>query len=75
MQRINLNVPSDVRDQLRALAATSGVTEAEMARALLVRALAAARREEFYRRVAEAQTPELRARELRMLRAIERLDG
>ena len=75
MERINLNVPSDVRGQLRKLAARSGRTESEMARTLLVRALDEARRYEFYRQVAEAQTPELCARDLRVLKAFERLDG
>lgn len=75
MERINLNVPPDVRQQLRDLAARSGRTEAEMARTLLVSAIEGARREEFYRRVAETYTPEFRARDLQILRAFERLDG
>jgi hypothetical protein len=75
MERINLNVPSDAREQLRAMAARAGRTEAEIARTLLLDALDRARREEFYRRVAEAQSPELHARDLQLLRAFERLDG
>lgn len=75
MERINLNVPSDVRERLKAMAARSGRTEAEVARALLIGALERAQQEEFYRRVAEAQSPELRARDLHILRAFERLDG
>ena len=75
MQRINLNVPADVRKQLQEMAARSGRTEAEVARALLVGALERASREDFYRSVAEAQTPELRARDLKILRAFERLGG
>jgi len=75
MERINLNVPSDVRQRLRDLAAQAGRTESEMARTLLVSALEGARREAFYRRVAETYTPELRARDLDILRALERLDG
>ena len=75
MERINLNVPSDAREQLREMAARAGRTEAEVARTLLIDALDRARREEFYRRVAEAQSPELRARDLQVLRAFERLDG
>lgn len=75
MERINLNVPTDVRAQLRKMAAEAGRTEAEVARALLMGALEQARREEFYRRVAEAQNPKLRARDLQILRAFERLDG
>ena len=57
------------------MAPKSGRTEAEMARTLLVGALEAAWREAFYRRVAEAYSPELRARDLDVLRAFERLDG
>jgi hypothetical protein len=52
-----------------------GRTESEVARSLLVDALARARREEFYRSVAAAQTPELRARDLEILRSFERLRG
>jgi hypothetical protein len=75
MERINLNVPPDLRRRLRALAARQGRTEAEVARALLASALDQARRDDFYRRVAEAQTPKLRKRELQILRAFEKLDG
>jgi len=75
MERINLNVPSDVRRQLREMANRSSRTEAEVARALLVDALERARREEFYRRVAEAQTDVIRARDLEILRAFEGLGG
>lgn len=75
MERINLNVPADVRRQLREMANRSSRTEAEVARALLVGALERARREEFYRRVAEAQTDRIRARDLEILRAFEGLGG
>lgn len=75
MERINLNVPSDVRRELQRLAGRAGRTEAEMARTLLVGALEAARREEFFRQVVEAQTPEITARDLLILKAFERLDG
>ena len=75
MERINLNVPPDVRRQLRDLAKREGRTEAEVARTLLVGALARARRDAFYREVARAQTPRLRARDLEILRAFERLGG
>lgn len=74
-ERINLNVTPDVRKQLRGLAARAGRTEAEMARSLLMTALDAARREEFFRRVTEAYTPAHRARDLEILAAFERLDG
>ena len=75
MERINLNVPKDVRKELQRLATKSGRTEAEMARTLLMSALEEARRHEFYRAVASAQTPELRARDLTILKAFEGLDG
>jgi hypothetical protein len=75
MQRINLNVPPAVRAQLRAVAAQRGRTESEMARELLAKALDAAVREQFYRNVVEAQTPERAARDLQILKAFERLDG
>jgi len=75
MERINLNVPADVRRRLRALAARQGRTEAEVARALLASALDQARRDEFFKRVAEAHTPELQKRDLEILRAFEKLDG
>lgn len=75
MERINLNVPADVRQQLRELATRAGRTEAEVARALLIDALERARRDEFYRRVAEAQTPAIDARDLEILRAFEIQSG
>jgi hypothetical protein len=75
MERINLNVPADVRARLRQLATRAGRTEAEVARALLVGALERARREDFYRQVADAQSRDLRDRDLRILRAFERIDG
>ncbi len=75
LERLNLNVPRTVRAQLRALATQAGRTEGEMARALLIRALEGARREEFFRRVIESHTPAVRARDLEILNAFERLDG
>jgi hypothetical protein len=75
MERINLNVPADVRERLRDLAARSGRTEAEVARTLLVDALDRARRDEFYRQVADAHREDLRDRDLRILRAFEQLGG
>jgi plasmid stability protein len=75
MERINLNVPADVRRRLRALAARQGRTEAEVARSLLAAALDQARRDEFFQRVAETYTPQRRKRDLEILRAFEKLDG
>lgn len=75
LERINLNVPAHVRRQLREMATRAGRTEAEVARALLVDALERARRQEFYRRIAEAQTHAIRARDVEVLRAFEGLGG
>lgn len=75
LERLNLNVPADVRRQLREMAALAGRTEAEVARTLLVDAVERARRQEFYRRIAEAQTPAMRARDVEILRAFEGLGG
>ena len=74
LARINLNVPGPVRAELQALAAREGRTESEVARELLIQALEGARREWFYRQVADAYTPEMRARDMQILRAFERLD-
>ena len=75
MERINLNVPADVRRRLREMAGRAGRTEAEVARSLLIAALDRARRDEFFQRVAEAQSSKLRQRDLEILRAFEKLDG
>ena len=75
MERINLNVPAEVRRRLRALAVRQGRTEAEVARSLLAAALDRARRDEFYQRVAEAYNPQRRKRDLEILRAFDKLDG
>jgi hypothetical protein len=75
LERLNLNVPASVRRRLRDLAAREGRTEGEVARALLIDALEQARRDEWYRLVAESYTPDLRARDLKVLRAFEKLDG
>ena len=75
MERVNLNVPSEVRKRLKRVARDLGTTEAEAARSLLVDALDRREREAFYARAAAAQTPELRARQLEVLAAMERLRG
>ena len=75
MERINLNVPTDVRKRLKGVAKRARRTEAEVARRLLVEALEREEREEFYRRVAETMTPAIRARKLEILAAFERLGG
>jgi hypothetical protein len=73
-ERINLNVPAEVRDQLRSWRAR-GPTESELARALLVSALERRRREDFYRRVARAYTPSMRERDLEVRPRFESLGG
>ena len=75
MERLNLNVPPDVRKRLRSVAQHLGRTESEVARQLLTEALDLAEREEFYRRMAKAYTPVVRDRELAILAAFERLRG
>ena len=75
MERINLNVPSQVRKRLQAVARQHGRSEAEVARSLLLEALDRAEREDFYRRVGEAQTSELSARQVALAVALERIGG
>jgi len=53
----------------------AGRTEAEVARTLLTQALDREEREEFYRRVGETMTPAIRARQLEVLAAFERIGG
>jgi hypothetical protein len=75
MERINLNVPNSVRVRLQRMARRLDKTEAETARELLVYALERTEREELYRRVAAAQTPSLRERQLRIVAAFEKHGG
>lgn len=75
LERINLNVPPETRKRLRAVAKRLKKTESEVARDLLVDALRRKEKEEFYRRVSEQMTPELRARLLEIATAFEKLDG
>ena len=75
MERINLNVPPGVRGKLRSVARRLGKTESEVARELLIEALARAERDEILRRTVAAQTPAMRERQLAILDALERLGG
>jgi predicted DNA-binding protein len=75
LERINLNVPPETRQRLRAVAKRLKKTESEVARDLLADALRREEKQEFYRRVASEMTPELRARLLEIARAFEQLDG
>jgi len=72
LERINLNVPREVRLKVKALARQRGQTEAETARRLLMRALDEVDRKAFYQAAIDSMTPERRERELRILRAFER---
>jgi hypothetical protein len=75
LERINLNVPADVRKRLRAMARSRRKTESETARELLIAALELAEREAVYRSVEEAMTPELRKHLLKFHDALEKLYG
>ncbi len=75
MERLNLNIPAEARARLRVMAAANGRKEGELARELLLDALDRAQREEFFRRVAQAQSPELRARLLEITNAMEQSRG
>jgi predicted DNA-binding protein len=75
LERINLNVPAEIRRRLKAVAKRVRRTESEVARDLLVEALQRKEREELYERVAEQMTPELRERLLAIADAFEKLDG
>ncbi len=75
LERINLNVPPEMRRRLRAVAKRLKKSESEVARDLLVEGLRRKEKEEFYQRVSEQMTPELRARLLEIAHSFERLDG
>ena len=75
LERINLNVPPETRRRLKAVAKRLRMTESEVARDLLVEALQRREREEFYRRVSDQMTPELRARLLEIADAFEGVHG
>lgn len=75
LERINLNVPTETRKRLRAIAKRLKRTESEVARDLLVRALDRAEREELYREVERSLTDEMRRRMVEVTEALERLDG
>ena len=75
MERVNLNVPEGVRASLRALAGRRGLTEGEVARALIVDALRRAEAEEFYDAVAAAQTQETQRAHLAVVAAFETWRG
>lgn len=75
LQRINLNVPAEIRDGLRAVAKRLNKTESEVARDLLVEGLRRKEKEAFYERVSQQMTPALRNRLLEISEALEGFDG
>jgi len=75
MERVNLNLDASDRARLRRLARRAHVREAELVRALLLRAIDQAEREDFADRVNRAQTAERRARDRQIARALEKLRG
>lgn len=75
MERINLNIPKEARKRLKTVARRTGRTESETARMLLLEALDRAEREQFYAEVKEAQTAELRERQIDMIAAYEKHRG
>ena len=75
LERINLNVPSEARKRLKAVAKRLGKTESEVARQLLLDGIQRAERDEFYHRVAYEMTPEVRQRLVKIAEALERING
>jgi hypothetical protein len=74
LERINLNVSPETRRRLRAVARRLKKTESEVARDLLAEALRRREKEEFYARVSNQMTPQLRERLLEVARAFEHVD-
>ena len=75
MERVNLNLEAADRARLRRLARRARVREAELVRALLLRAIEQAEREDVADRVNRAQTAERRARDRQIARGLEKLRG
>lgn len=62
LERINLNVPPEIRQGLREVAKRLHTTEAEVARDLLIEGLRRKEKEAFYEKVSQQMTPALRTR-------------
>jgi hypothetical protein len=75
MERINLNVPSDARKRLKAVAKRLGRTESAVARELFLEGLGRAERAQFYEKVAGEMTPAIRQRMIQIAEALERMNG
>ncbi|MBI4816939.1 MAG: hypothetical protein HY791_11815 [Deltaproteobacteria bacterium] len=74
LERINLNVTTEMRRQIRAIAKRTRKTESEAARELLSMALEQTRRQQFYESVADGMTSEVRRHMIALARALEELD-
>jgi predicted DNA-binding protein len=75
LKRVNLNLPLEARERLRALAKAAGEPEAVYARGLLLEAIERVEKSEFRRKLEASRTPELRARERKILLSLERVRG
>ncbi len=73
VERLNMNVPSEARAALRRFASRARLKEAEMARALLLRAIEQEEREEFAQALDAARSPDLTARLRKIQRSMEKL--
>jgi hypothetical protein len=75
LERINLNVPAELRRRLRSVAKRLKKSESEVVRELLLDGLRRKEKEAFYQRVSGQMTPALRERLLEVAEAFERIDG
>jgi len=75
LQRVNLNLPPQAREQLRRLAKAARASEAAYARELLVDAIQRAERARFRTQLEASRTPERCARDLEIANAVEHLRG
>jgi predicted DNA-binding protein len=74
MERINLNIPTELRKRLRRVAQRARKPESVVARELLLEGLEARERSAFYRNVTETQTLTVSDRDRAVLDAFEGLD-
>ena len=75
LERLNLNVPRETRVALKRLARRAGRKEGELARELLVRAVADLEREAFFEALQQAMTPAARRRMGALACAMEKVRG
>jgi hypothetical protein len=75
MERLNLNVPARARVALKRIAARERRREGEVAREMLLRAIAEEERRELHRRIEKAQSPALKKRLGEISTAMEMLRG